>query len=750
MLSRGKAGSGKLCFMTAPFTRAAWIWSADEGDPRYAVRRFRGIFETAVAQPLTLHVSADSRYLLYLDGQFLGRGPARADVRHYVYETYRVDVGPGRHVLAALVLAYHGEFSPIAEMHDQGAFVLEAQDATGQVLCATDGGDEWRVQCDLAYQPTPITMRDGYYGIGASEAVNGALIPHGWEQPEFDDLGWEQPVFRREAYLREQPNDLADGGGRWRLAPRDIPALREESRRFADWPPHSHSGEAIPPHSRREIILNAGEYACGYPVLALDGGAGAAVQIMYAEARTKDGRKGVRDDTDGTDVIGFADTYRPGGGRETYTPLHWRAFRFVKLIVETADAPLTLTDFSYVLTGYPWRRQAEFHVEGGPTELPAVLDTDFRTLERCTAETFMDCPYYEQLQYVGDTRLQALLSYVTTGDTRLGARAVRLFDWSRIPDGLTQSRYPSRLEQIIPPFSLLWVLMVEDLWRYAPGEAQTVADCLPGCRGILEWFGKRLTPEGVLGGELPWWNFVDWAEGWPFGVPPPAASGQPSATMNLQYLAALQAYVRLHEGLGDTRESEFWQAEADMLADSILSTFWDTDARLFREGPDDDWGCTQHAQAWAILTDLVPTEALEDVVESLHEDDTLTKTTYYQTFYVVEALAKVGRLERLWDQWLAPWRDALALHLSTWPEKPEPTRSDCHAWSAWPTYCFLTHVLGVRPTESGFAAHEIAPQRVAGWDHVAGTVPTPSGLLRVTVDWSGGGAPQVTEESGGR
>lgn len=121
---------------------------------------------------------------------------------------------------------------------------------------------------------------------------------------------------------------------------------------------------------------------------------------------------------------------------------------------------------------------------------------------------------------------------------------------------------------------------------------------LPGCRGVLEWFGRHLTPDGVLGGFLPWWNFVDWATGWHDGAPPPVAAGLPSATINLQYLAALQAYVRLQEGLGDARESEFWQAEADMLADAILLTFWDPDARLLREGPGAEWGYTQHAQAW--------------------------------------------------------------------------------------------------------------------------------------------------------
>ena len=222
--------------MTAPFSQARWIWSAEDGDPHCAVRRFRGTFETTSSQTLTVHVSADSRYLLYLDGRFVGRGPARSDLRHYVYETYTLELSPGRHVLAAIVQAYGGSVAPIAEMHERGAFVLEAQDVVGRVVCATQADGPWRVLRDTAYQPAMVTMRDGYYGIGASEVVEGAQVPPGWEQPDFDDSAWEAPVALLEPYLRERPSDMADPGGRWRLVPRDIPALREEVRQFADAP----------------------------------------------------------------------------------------------------------------------------------------------------------------------------------------------------------------------------------------------------------------------------------------------------------------------------------------------------------------------------------------------------------------------------------------------------------------------------------------------------------------------------------
>ena len=54
----------------------------------------------------------------------------------------------------------------------------------------------------------------------------------------------------------------------------------------------------------------------------------------------------------------------------------------------------------------------------------------------------MDTPYWEQLQYIGDTRIQALISYAVAGDDRLARQALEAFHNSLMPDGLTQSRYP--------------------------------------------------------------------------------------------------------------------------------------------------------------------------------------------------------------------------------------------------------------------------------------------------------------------
>src|SRR3954467_13447496 len=105
--------------MSLPFVQhASWIWSAEgthavpspeaASPSHYQVRFFRRTFEISDVTDVLLqvHVSADSRYLFYCNGQLIGRGPAKGDVNHHFYESF--DLTPhlrtGANVLAALVL----------------------------------------------------------------------------------------------------------------------------------------------------------------------------------------------------------------------------------------------------------------------------------------------------------------------------------------------------------------------------------------------------------------------------------------------------------------------------------------------------------------------------------------------------------------------------------------------------------------------------------------------------------------------
>ena len=86
----------------------------------------------------------------------------------------------------------------------------------------------------------------------------------------------------------------------------------------------------------------------------------------------------------------------------------------------------------------------------------------------------------------------------------------------------------------------------------------------------------------------------------------------------------------------------------------------------------------------------------------------MEKASYYYRFYLARALEHAGLGDRYLEL-LSPWREMLALGLTTWAETPEPTRSDSHAWSAHPNYDLLTIVAGIRPADFGFDKVVIEP-----------------------------------------
>jgi len=79
----------------------------------------------------------------------------------------------------------------------------------------------------------------------------------------------------------------------------------------------------------------------------------------------------------------------------------------------------------------------------------------------CAHETYMDCPYYEQLMYDGDTRLELLTTNVMIRDHRLVKRAIELFNFSRRNWGFVNERFPAYLPQHSPTFSMIWALMLK-------------------------------------------------------------------------------------------------------------------------------------------------------------------------------------------------------------------------------------------------------------------------------------------------
>jgi hypothetical protein len=544
--------------------------------------------------------------------------------------------------------------------------------------------------------------------------------------------------------------------GSWMLVTRPIPQLelttqRLQAVRKADGiavPDGFIKGQAaltVPARTSVTLLLDQAHLINAYPTIEFSGGKDAELSMAYAEAlyidegNEKDWReqrqKGNRNEVDGKRFVGKEDRIvTNGSSNQQYAPLWWRTYRYLQLKVQTGHAPLVINDIYSQFTGYPFQYNAKFNA--GDTLFQNIIDVGWRTARMCAYETYMDCPYYEQLQYAGDTRIQALVSLYNSGDDRLMRHAITLLDQSRMAEGLTMSRYPTASPQQIPPFSLWWIGMLHDYWMYRP-DAEFVRQKLPGTRQVMHFFGRYQQEDGSLK-NAPYWNFTDWSRdtGWNSGVAPVGKNGN-SAALDLQLLWGYQTAAALEKALGMTAYAVQYQSAADKLKATIQRKYWNAAKGLYADTPEKDV-YSQHVNALAILTGLVQGQNARALATKVLSDASLTEATIYFKYYIHQALIKAG-LGNDYLNWLDIWKDNLANGLTTWAEISDinNTRSDCHAWGSHPNIEFFRTVLGIDTDAPGFKSVKIEPH-LGNLKNVQGEIPHPSGTIATAYTQEGG------------
>ncbi len=138
---------------------------------------------------------------------------------------------------------------------------------------------------------------------------------------------------------------------------------------------------------------------------------------------------------------------------------------------------------------------------------------------------------------------------------------------------------------------------------------------------------------------------------------------------------------------------------------------------------------SQHASIMGVLTGSIPKEQMQQVMTNVLNDTSLSQATFYYRFYLTRALKKAGMANLYYSQ-LKPWREMLKMGLTTFAENPDPTRSDCHAWSSSPNYDFFATICGIVPGKPGFSSVEIAPA-LGELKTVYGVMPHPDGKISV-------------------
>lgn len=637
--------------------KARWISHGSAPQDDLGVYQFRRKFTKPASGKLVVNVSADQRYILFCNDVRIGDGPQRGDLQHWYYETYDLSdhLVDGENTLSAIVWSF-GRHAPMAQHSYRLAFVLDGE--------GVSTGEGWEVAKLTGHDFAMMHNEVGgfYIDIGPGEIVTAPSPPVDWKKP--NDVSH---VLERGEWAGDSP---------WFLVPRSLPAMKREefkgSVHLVDRESNKRQTfETLMVHPGEKVLLDFGELLAAYPKLGLEGQTGTTVRVTYGEGLFDEQRRKLdRNDVRGKRVRGYQDRFvlgqfeNPAANGVEASTLWWRTWRYMQL---ESDQPIRVRSVKAVKTGYPYQVESSF--KGDDPWIEKIWDVGVRTAKLCAGETYFDCPYYEQLQYVGDTRIQTLIHMYLSRDRRLPRNAVEQFAWSIMCDGLTQSRYPSRVMQLIPTFSLWWALMVHDQELYDRPVPSHKDDAVRVLAAAKRW----------IEGGPEHWPFSDWVDDWPMGIAP---GGRQSTLVRLLWLLAAQSLGQDWPGLKFSHERG-----------------------LIKLLGDPDWHPSEHAEALYHILERNKGNATPDWPEGPLSESKAARCTYYFQFY--EHLAKQP------DDYLSqlePWKDMIRNGLTTFAEAPEPTRSDCHAWSAHPVLGFFTHIAGVTSLSPGWDRARIAPR----------------------------------------
>ena len=696
---------------------SSWI-CADEHPSSTHLYYFTKTFTAPAGARLTAHSCGDTRYRLLLNGQPVCEGPCQgsAYVRYYEDSNLTGCLQDGENTLVAEVL-YVEEGSFISVFRgSRPAFwfdgVLILPDGSCQTL-GTDG--EWSCMREDAVRFYHVP--GVHTSVPPFEEISGASV--------------RTPVPVRAMY---QPNLVGKGynifGLReyYPLVPRPIPQMETYAAR-----PFT-----VLSQGDGWMILDAGEYTTAKVSFAFTAAAGACVRITYAECVSLSDAngnryKGQRDawDAPTAHVDGVYDTVCTTGGTQVFSPFWYRAFRFVRLDFP-ADADFEAGTMTFAPYFYPMDITGSFACSDD--RLNRMWNVSRNTVLCCTHEMYVDCPYYEQQQYDMDSCLEMLFTFRLTSDKRMPLKSLTDLAHSQMADGMLQANYPSIGVQIIPDFTLFWVLMLREYLRHTGGDeaAREPVRALTGTMDkALGAFETYINADGLIG-PTPYWPFVDWVPGWHVGVPN-GGREEPLTVTCLMYAAALRAGEDICLSLGRRERAAEYGRRAAAMTERVNALCYDREAGLYRNTPSRR-EFSQHTTLWAVLSGAVCGEEAGALMDRTFDGHVpVDVCTFSMNHYLFRALELAGRYEAYAPRLLDGWQKMLDLHCTTWCENPDSPRSECHGWSSAPIYEFSRMVLGAFPTEDGWTSVTVQPYLPDGICFAEGTVPTPYGSL--TIRW---------------
>lgn len=724
------------------FGQAEWIWPYDHRwDLTNAYALFRREFTLdRVPRRAPLFITADQSYHLYVNGAFVGRGPARGFQARWPYD--EIDLSPwlvpGRNVLA--VRAHNPGFSNFQYLHQGYAGLLVAARWGRSRL---DSDRTWKC---LAQPGIRRDMVRGSLQLFAQEHFDARVGPLDWMNADFDDSGWSAPAVQKPGILpwpgfspRGIPRMLeeawrpgrvvgtgeGDCGAGWRDA-RNLYVLRQaedHAHQAADQDAARIEVPATGANRFRSYLIDVGRPVVGNFTLEVAGAKGGEViDLVYTEVIDPATLRPALRFPDGSSVS-FSSRLTCRTGRTSHTFYHPYGFRFAMLVVRDSSAPLTVTP-TLRRTGYPLARTARF--QSSDRVLEQIWETCAWSQQNCMLDAYVDTPWREQAQWWGDARVQAWNTFHLSADARLFRRGIYQIGGQTTTDGLTYGHAPTMAHNcVLPDFTLTWIITQWDYY-WQTGDLQPFRDHHAVVERALDYFAAHTGRHGLVQYDPRYWLFLDWTE-----LPRDGAS----SVYNFWLLIALERLAALHRldrhpdrATRCERRARQLRTRLKALVNrrGLMGDGYDANGRVLSS-------TSPHAQVLALMTNLSPAAApaMERFLLDYLRDESghQAKPSAYWITYLYTTLAERGHGAEIIAHLRPRWAPMIA-HGSTFElfeDHPQFPISHSHAWSAHPLFHLMGTIGGIRQAAAAWKRIRFSPVFVG--ESGGTSLPTPQGMI---------------------
>ncbi len=713
----------------------SFIWAKDRVVKNGSLGAgFRRSFKLAAAPARAqLDLFAYTRYQLFVNGEYVGRGPNRFENRRPEYDTW--DIAPrlhaGSNVIAVLVQRDWPGENPRStgqtlsrfRMHEPGFTArLELVDGGREMVIATD--DKWRAFVETGFGEP---VQHSYSSI--PDNYDAQQSPGEWTAMDFDD---------RTLPMAEKL-DISDHAIWPVLSPRTIPLLREEQVEAALQP----ASTALVLTNGNEWTFHCRQIVQAYWVLDLEADADTKIVVT---PRLPEGKHGV------------PSVYVCRAGRQSWIGGDTFAFNTLSVRVESGRASLSKARLVEVL--YPFERVGSF--SSSDPMLDQVWYLTARSLELLSEDAYTDCADRERSEWMDcDPPMYDATRVMEAGpgangakvwsDPRLFKNMLRRVALTQEPDGMLRARTCSELVDIHTRMEDRACDWVEGLRKYyeATGDQALIRELWPYCDRLLQWFADRRTTNGLVRARewIAWDNPMSYA----------TCEG---AGNNAFIQRAFADAAWLAEETGNEAASAKWGGVARKLKDDFNQLLWDDAVgaycsavgtpevlpadRRFKhsitlKGIAGRVEPTLHANLFALDRGLVPPDRRDRVIQWTlqHEDQIRQVMANYYYFKLLYGLDRTNcdqivldRIRRGWKGMIeSPWQ-------TTWESMGGGSK--VHCYGIVPGYILSAYVLGVRREAPVWKHQIILEPHLADLTRAEGVVVTEFGPVPVSWNQDGG------------